>query len=110
MIIYEVNIELHPDICGSFKIWLISHVQEMLKFKGFIEAKILQEQNNPQKLTCSYTLDSFENLDNYLTHHAPAMRQEGIDKFGNQFSISRRIFEVVHQALPSGSEKMTNLC
>lgn len=101
MIIYEVNIELHSDICESYKTWLITHVQQMLTFKGFIEAKILEEHQNPQTITCSYTLDSQESLDNYLTHHAPTMRQEGIDKFGNQFTATRRIFNVIFLALPT---------
>ncbi len=104
MIIYEVNIELHPDICESYKAWLITHVGQMLTFKGFLEAKILEEQQNPQKITCSYTLNSQESLDDYLNYHAPAMRQEGIDKFGNQFTATRRIFNVRYLSLSSNTK------
>lgn len=96
MIIYEVNIDVHPTICEAYKIWLATHVKHMVTFEGFIEAKILQDQTNPNMITCIYAIDSQASLDNYLTHHAPAMRQDGINRFGNQFSIARRIFEVSH--------------
>ena len=104
MIIYEVNLTINNDIYAEYYHWLIDHVKEMLKFPGFktveiAKEKLLQDNNNQSKLTVRYTLNSEDDLDNYLNHHAPRIREEGIKKFGNQFSATRRIFENVHTHL-----------
>lgn len=113
MVIYEVNLDINNEIFENFKVWLFAHVKEMVQFKGFLEAKILLENNEikeSQKITCCYLLDSQENLDNYLKNHAPAMRQDGINKFGNKFSATRRILKVIETIIPSASKiNMSNI-
>ena len=42
-----------------------------------------------------YHLDSRESLDNYQMNHAPALIQEGIDKFGEHLTSNRRTMELV---------------
>lgn len=103
MVIYEVNLDINNEIFDQFKTWLIPHVNEIVQLKGFIEARILLENNNAdknKKITCCYLIDSHENLNNYLSHHAPAMRQDGIHKFGDKFSATRRVFEVIETIAP----------
>lgn len=97
MVIYEVNLVIKAEIYEQFKAWLIAHVKEVLQCRGFKEAKVLLENDNSngeKKITCHYWVDSHASLENYLVHHAPALRQDGIDKFGNQFSAMRRVFDV----------------
>jgi antibiotic biosynthesis monooxygenase (ABM) superfamily enzyme len=104
MVIYEVNLDINNEIFDQFKAWLIKHVNEMIKFSGFIEAKILLENTGSKEkknVTCCYLLDSQKSLESYLTQHAPAMRQDGINKFGNKFSATRRVFEVLKIITPS---------
>lgn len=95
MVIYEVNLTVNNDIFHEFYAWLVKHAEEILRFTGFQQAEIAKEKMNVSeavKLTVRYTLSSEDDLNHYLTHHAPAMREDGIKRFGNQFSAVRRIF------------------
>ena len=48
MIIYEVNIELNPDIVNEFDEWLDEHIEQMLQFEGFSSAKKLNSIEDEQ--------------------------------------------------------------
>ena len=96
MIIYEVNLTINQDIFSEYYRWLIKHIETILKFSGFCKAEIAKEKLSDSekhiKLAVRYILKSEEDLNNYLELHAPAMREDGIKRFGNQFSASRRDF------------------
>ena len=98
MFIYEVNLTIDGDIFAEFKLWLREHVREMLLFPGFIQASIFKleqdEINDQEKLTIQYQLESRDDLERYFTEFAAKMREEGIKLFKEQFSATRRIFEV----------------
>jgi hypothetical protein len=98
VVIYEVNLTINNEIFDEFYVWLIEHIELILKFKGFREADLAKEVmpendiTDKTKLTVRYLLDCKDDLDNYLAKHAPAMREDGVKKFGDKFSASRRIF------------------
>ena len=98
MVIYEVNLIIHNEIYLDFYLWLVEHIGEMLTFNGFKEAKIQKDisENNDNKtrLTICYTIENMADIDDYLKTHAPAMRADGINRFGDKFSANRRIFLV----------------
>ncbi len=96
MLIYEVNLQIDTDIYATYITWLKKHIQEILNFPGFSKAQLLTEQNNKisNNITVQYYIDSEDNLNNYLTNHAPQMRAEGLAKFKNKFSATRRIFTI----------------
>jgi len=97
MIIYEVNLTVHPEVSSGYKLWLEDHIKEMLNFKGFKKALFLEnlEETPSSQWTVQYFIDSKENLDDYLSHHAKIMREQALDKFSGQFSASRRIFSTI---------------
>jgi hypothetical protein len=95
MVIYEVNLTISNEIFEAYYAWLVEHIGIMLKFKGFRQAELAKEklaESETTKITVRYSLNSEEDLSDYLTNHAPAMREDGIKKFGDKFSASRRIF------------------
>lgn len=98
MVIYEVNLAINSDIYSEYTSWLQDHAKEMLQFPGFIQAILLkpeQEGLSEQKqLTVQYQLENRESLERYLVEFAPKMRAGGINLFKDQFSATRRIFEV----------------
>lgn len=97
MVIYEVNLLVKGSIFIEYRAWLKEHMVEMVNFPGFISAELsdeISEESESRKMTARYELDSMESLDNYLTNHSQAMRQDGINRFGDNFSATRRIFEV----------------
>lgn len=94
MIKYEVTLCVNKEIYTVFLQWLKHHAGEMLKYKGFISAKVYQqlecEGNNKMFVAC-YELETLEHLNDYLKNHAQAMREDGVRKFGDKFSATRRV-------------------
>ena len=96
MIIYEVNISVAETLVPDYLEWLDGHIGEMLRFNGFITSRVMQVNEPPARpgqhnYCVQYQLVDREALDDYLSNHAAAMRQAGVDAFGDGFSASRRI-------------------
>jgi antibiotic biosynthesis monooxygenase (ABM) superfamily enzyme len=98
MVIYEVNLAIDEGIYTEFRLWLKEHVNEMLQFPGFIQASIfkpeLNEASDQEKLTIQYQLENMDDLERYFTEFAAKMRAEGIKRFSDKFSATRRVFKV----------------
>lgn len=98
MIIYEVNLTVDNEIIPEYQPWLVKHAKEMLQFSGFVSAEIAQEipdQNadaSKTRFTVRYFVETKQQLDDYLQHHATRMRGQSAEKFNNKFSATRRIF------------------
>lgn len=95
MLVYQVNLEINLDIFDAYYQWLLPHVQEMLSFKGFIKAEVLQDEEAKNKLSIIYHVQTRADLDNYLQNHSHAMRDDGIKRFGKKFTANRSIFAVI---------------
>ncbi len=93
-VVYEVNLEADADIAGPFDTWLRDHIADMLQFQGFRSAEILDDASAPSgriRRVVHYRLRDQAALDDYLAHHAPGMRAQGIARFGDRFSAERRV-------------------
>jgi hypothetical protein len=103
MVIYEVNLKVNNEIFTKFIQWLSLHIEEVLKFPGFVKALYLRDFENDDEcqknISVHYYLNSPKSLDIYLEKHAPVIRQEGLLKFPNQFSSSYRVLEVQEEIL-----------
>lgn len=97
MIIYEVNLTIDEQAFDRYYQWLLPHVKAMLKFHGFETATVQRDESAPNQLTVYYRIKTRDNLKHYLQHHAHEMRDDGVKTFPNQFSASRRIFEVINE-------------
>ncbi|KTD50590.1 hypothetical protein Lrub_0214 [Legionella rubrilucens] len=100
MLIYEVNLTVDAAIVEAFMGWLKPHVEELLGFEGFLKAKVsldIESQKAEHRtLVVHYYLASEDHYHNYIRDHAPRMRQDGIDRFGNQFTATRRVLTVLN--------------
>ena len=111
-LIYEVSLDLHPDIRLEYDAWLEDHVAEMLTIPGFLSAEIsrIDPQEDPHddwpRRCIRYRVASQEVFDDYLQNHAPRMRALGVEKFGDRFRASRRILRdpAIYQAEASAAE------
>lgn len=105
-IIYEVNLDVKKAVEGLYKSWLLKHVEDMLRIKGFEKAEVAEEDPESGieslKMSVRYTLSSLQDLNHYFDHEAEKMRAQGLDKFEGQFSASRRILRL-NQELISDS-------
>ncbi len=94
-IIYEVNISLQREIETDYRGWLEKHIAEILALPGFIDAQSFDVQqvdgSDTIAICVQYRLESQSALDNYFAQHAPRLRADGVGKFGDRFTASRRV-------------------
>lgn len=92
-LIYEVTLTIQREIIDTFDGWLANHVEEMLAIPGFVSANVFSldddEDGNAQRVT-QYILESEGHLESYFADRSAEMRQAGIDRFGDQFTATRR--------------------
>jgi uncharacterized protein DUF4286 len=105
MIVYEVNLDVRDDVHAAFRTWLTGHIDEILALPGFVSAEVLEVRDPPapvgrRALTVQYRLDDAASLDRYFAEHAPRMREEGLRRFGDAFTATRR---VLHGSAPPPS-------
>ncbi len=101
VIIYEVNLKVAQTIEQEYLSWLKGHIQEMCQQTGFLSATLSQEmmlgqetaQPEESRYSVQYKVASMDALNHYFEHNAIKVRQEALDRFGNQFSATRRILQ-----------------
>ena len=99
-VVYEVNLSIDNSIETEFRGWLEAHIGEMLEIEGFLSAR-LYEVAEPEadagrfELSVQYKLRDMAVLESYLTYHAERMRAEGLKRFGERFSATRRIMKSI---------------
>ena len=94
MIIYEVNLTISPKIYDEFIIWLNTHIDKMLSYKGFDSCNtyiVESTEKDFKKICLHYYIKNNLLLNDYLLNHSSEMREEGIIKFKDNFSATRRI-------------------
>jgi hypothetical protein len=93
MIVYEVNLYIDAIAADEYAEWLGPHIEQILDIEGFRNAEWFVCDSDDDKVHWSirYRLDSRESLENYQKKYAPALIQEGKDKFGKYLTSDRRI-------------------
>lgn len=101
MLIYEVNLDVDKDIAEAFLEWLTTHIEEIVTLEGFTGAQLFERDNeegtDKTLWTTHYFLTDRTSYENYLQNHAPAFRQDGLDKFGGKFMASRRVLTPIEK-------------
>ena len=93
-VLYEVNLDADAAIAGPFDTWLRDHIADVLQFDGFLSAEILEDDTAPEdriRRIVQYRLRNQAALDAYLREHAPRMRAQGVEKFGERYTAERRV-------------------
>lgn len=100
MVVYEVNLRVEREIAGPYLAWLKDHVAEMLGLPGFLSARIFEAEGPAEDPAWSiqYHMESRQALEDYFSRYALVMREKGLKAFGNRFSASRRILNLVHSS------------
>lgn len=100
MIIYNVTLKVDSSIATAWKAWMQEeHIPDMLATGLFVKKTFcrLLEQDETEGLTfvAQYFCSSVEDYKSYLQQYAPAMRQKGIDKFGEKVIGFRTLMEEI---------------
>jgi Protein of unknown function (DUF3667)/Domain of unknown function (DUF4286) len=93
-VVYEVSLDAEAAIEVPFDTWLRDHVADVLQFDGFLSAEILGDgmaTDGRIRRIVQYRLRNQAALDAYLRDHAPRMRAQGIEKFGERYTVERRV-------------------
>ena len=101
MIVYNITIKIIPEIEDEWVNWQkVEHIPDVMSSGAFIENKFyrLLEQNETDGITyvVQYFATSLENYNRYINGMAHQLRQQALDKWGNQFIAFRTVMEVVH--------------
>ena len=95
-VIYEVNLDIDASIADDYRSWLRDHVTAIVALPGFMHADVFAVTDPPPgrlRLCTHYHVRDMGALLAYFERHAPAMRADGIARFGDRFSATRRILE-----------------
>ncbi len=98
--LYEVTLRVDAAIAADYRAWLDHHVRQMLALPGFLDARVSRvDEPAPGAgevvFCCHYRLRDAAALDDYLREHAARMRADGVARFGDRFSASRRVLAVL---------------
>jgi hypothetical protein len=100
-VMYEVNLKVQKQIEKEFEIWLVGHINDVLRIEGFESASwfnVVSDRitaDNETHWTVHYVLRDLQALNQYLEKHAQRMRQPAKDKFGEKFMADRRTFQPI---------------
>ena len=101
MIIYEVNLTVEPDVADEYAAWLRPHIARILEIDGFLGAEWLERDTatdgsdaGKMRWTIIYRLRDRAALVVYQRDYAPALIQEGLDRFGEYLTSNRRIMSL----------------
>ncbi len=94
-VLYEVDYQAEAAIEGPFDTWLRDHTADVLQFDGFLSAELLDDDTAAPagqiRRLVQYRLRNRAALETYLREHAPRMRAQGVEKFGERYSAQRRV-------------------
>lgn len=90
MPIYEVNLSIKQEVAKDFLSWLRAHMKEVIELGHFEKAELFSRENDCE-LTVHYHVKDQQTLDTYLKTHAPRLREEGLKRFSNQLTATRRV-------------------
>lgn len=100
MIVYNVTLKVETSIAEQWKTWMQEeHIPEMLATGFFVKNAFyrLLEQDETEGITfvAQYFCSGVEDYQAYLQQCATAMRQKGIDKFGERVLGFRTLMEEI---------------
>lgn len=108
MYIYNVTSNIDKSIQQEWLAWIDSHIHEVLATGKFTSAKLtevlVEEEMGGTTYSVQYTANTRKDLDDYYAFHAPKLRNEGIQKFGNKMLAFRTELKLINQFYPKKTE------
>lgn len=99
MIVYEVTLQVDRDIVADYRDWLHGHIAQIVALPGFVGAQLFETRDDPalEVARCgfvvTYRLTDQAALQRYFDEFAPALRADGLARFGGRFSATRRVLQ-----------------
>jgi hypothetical protein len=101
MIIYNVTSKIDWSIADAWVQWMQQvHMPEVVATGCFTKSQFVRlldvDEKEGPTYAAQYFADNQEKIDEYIQHHATALRQHTIDKWGNKFIAFRSLMKVVN--------------
>jgi hypothetical protein len=102
MIIYNVTLNIDDSIHESWLTWMQQkHINDVLKTGLFTKAKLVkvlvEEEMGGTTYAVQYFALSKDKLNEYQKNHAPRLKQEGLELFGDKMLAFRTELEVLSE-------------
>ena len=102
MIIYNVTINIDETVHDKWIDWMRNkHINDVLATGLFISARLVKvlvdEDMGGVTYSVQYLAPSRESLELYYKHHAPRLRQEGLELFADKMLAFRTELEVMNE-------------
>jgi len=102
MIVYNVTINIDESIHDQWISWMQNkHIKEVLATGLFSRAKmvrvLVEEELGGKTYAVQYFTDSRSKLEAYYKNHAPKLRQEGLQLFGDKMLAFRTELEIMSE-------------
>lgn len=100
MLIYNVTIKVDWAIAEDWLKWMQEeHMPEVMETGCFERQQLVRllqvDEAEGPTYAAQYFASTLSKYDDYLAHHAPALRQKTIDKWGDGFIAFRTLMQVV---------------
>ena len=92
---YEVQVDLATSAVAEWLDWIGPHAREVVASGGFDAAIIHADTASPGRYVIRYSATSVEHINRYLAEHAPRLRADALERFGDRMTASRRVLSEV---------------
>ncbi len=105
MYIYNVTINIDDAVHEEWLTWMESHILKVLNTNKFVSAKftqvLVEEEMGGKTYSVQYTANSKEDLEDYYTNDAEALRIESAKKFGDKMLAFRTELKLIKEFYPT---------
>lgn len=99
MYIYNVTINIDDSIHEEFKLWIRTHIPDVLATGKFTSARLVEvlveEEMGGTTYAVQYTAKSKEALEAYYEEDASRLREEGMKKFADKMLGFRTELKII---------------
>lgn len=101
MYIYNVTLNIDESIHEPWLAWIKEHIPLVLATGKFYKAKLVrvlvEEDMGGVTYSVQYYAKSREDLDSYYKHDANALRQDGLQRFGDKVLAFRTELQIIDE-------------
>ena len=101
MIIYNVTINIDDSVHEEWLEWMMEeHIPQVMETGKFFKAKIVKVmvvEETGSTYSVQYFAENKEKLNEYYKEHAPALREEGLKRFGDKMLAFRTELEILKE-------------
>lgn len=101
MIIYNVTINIDDSVHEEWLEWMMEeHIPQVMETGKFFKAKmvkVLVVEETGNTYSVQYFAEDKEKLNEYYKEHAPALREEGLKRFGDKMLAFRTELELLKE-------------